>query len=45
MPMAQPTELEKLTGLASRFAAFVAEQQPFALAAAVEAFQRVSTGT
>ena len=43
--MAQPTELEKLTGLASRFGAFVAEQHPFALAAAIEAFQRVSTGT
>jgi 2-oxoisovalerate dehydrogenase E1 component len=45
MLMAQPTELEKLTGLASRFGAFVAEQHPFALAAAIEAFQRVATGT
>jgi 2-oxoisovalerate dehydrogenase E1 component len=43
--MAQPTELEKLTGLASRFGAFVAEQHPFALAAAIEAFQRVASGT
>jgi len=43
--MAQPTELEKLTGLASRFGAFVAEQHPFALTAALEAFQRVASGT
>ena len=42
--MAQPTELEKLTGLASRFGAFVAEQHPFALADAIDAFQRVATG-
>jgi 2-oxoisovalerate dehydrogenase E1 component len=42
--MAQPTELEKLTGLASRFGAFVAEQQPFALDTAIEAFQRVASG-
>jgi 2-oxoisovalerate dehydrogenase E1 component len=42
--MAQRTELEKLTGLASRFGAFVAEQHPFALAAAIDAFQRVARG-
>ena len=44
MLMAQPTEVEKLTGLASRFGAFVAEQHPFALAEAIDAFQRVATG-
>ena len=42
--MAQRTELEKLTGLASRFGAFVAEQHPFALADAIDAFQRVANG-
>ena len=42
--MAQRTELEKLTGLASRFGAFVAEQHPFALADAIDAFQRVASG-
>src|SRR3954451_9590217 len=44
MLMAQPTEVEKLTGLASRFGAFVAEQHPFAWAEAIDAFQRVATG-
>jgi 2-oxoisovalerate dehydrogenase E1 component len=44
MLMVQPTEVEKLTGLASRFGAFVAEQHPFALAEAIDAFQRVATG-
>ena len=29
--MSKPVELEKLTGLASRFGAFVAERHPFAL--------------
>ena len=42
--MAQRAELDKLTGLASRFGAFVAEQHPFALADAIDAFQRVATG-
>ena len=42
--MAQPTDLDKLTGLASRFGAFVAEQYPFALADAIDAFQRVAAG-
>jgi 2-oxoisovalerate dehydrogenase E1 component len=36
--MAKPAELEKLTGLASRFGAFVAERHPFALADALAAF-------
>src|SRR3954471_7799080 len=44
MAQPQPTEVEKLTGLASRFGAFVAEQHPFALAEAMDAFQRVATG-
>src|SRR5262245_54833323 len=35
--MANPAELEKLTGLASRFGAFVAERHPFALADAIDA--------
>jgi 2-oxoisovalerate dehydrogenase E1 component len=37
--MARSAELQKLTGVASRFAAFVAERFPFALTAAVEAFE------
>src|SRR6185436_3254898 len=36
--MAKPAELEKLTGLASRFGAFVAERHPFALADALAGF-------
>src|SRR4051794_15555241 len=43
--MAQPAEIDKLTGLARKFGAFVAEQHPFALAEAIDAFQRVATGT
>ena len=39
--MAKPAELEKLTGLASRFGAFVAERHPFALADALDAFEAV----
>ena len=35
--MAKPAELEKLTGLASRFGAFVAERHPFALTDALDA--------
>ena len=38
--MAKPAELEKLTGLASRFGAFVAETHPFALSDALEAFEK-----
>jgi 2-oxoisovalerate dehydrogenase E1 component len=41
--MAQPAELEKLTGLANRFGAFVAERHPFALGDALDAFE-VATG-
>src|SRR4051794_18225798 len=42
--MAKPAELEKLTGLASRFGAFVAERHPFALADALEAFEKATGG-
>jgi 2-oxoisovalerate dehydrogenase E1 component len=42
--MAKPADLEKLTGLASRFGAFVAERHPFALADALEAFDRATGG-
>src|SRR5712692_8716898 len=42
--MANPVELEKLTGLASRFGAFVAERHPFALADALEVFETVTGG-
>ncbi len=37
--------LDKLVGLGSRFAAFVAERHPFALADAVDAFEAVTRGT
>ena len=37
--MPKPVELTKLTGLASRFGAFVAERFPFSLAAAIDAFE------
>jgi len=37
--MASPVGLERLTGLASRFGAFVAERYPFALTEALEAFE------
>src|SRR5262249_12001182 len=40
--MTQPADVDKLTGLASRFGAFVAEQHPFALAEAIEAFLAAS---
>jgi 2-oxoisovalerate dehydrogenase E1 component len=40
--MAKPAELEKLTGLASRFGAFVAETHPFALSDALEAFEKAT---
>jgi 2-oxoisovalerate dehydrogenase E1 component len=42
--MAKPVELETLTGLASRFGAFVAERHPFALADALEAFEKATGG-
>src|SRR5712692_7653150 len=42
--MAKPAELAKLTGLASRFGAFVAERHPFALADALEAFEAAAGG-
>ena len=42
--MAKPAELEKLTGLASRFGAFVAERHPFALADALDAFEKAAGG-
>src|SRR4051812_16051420 len=42
--MAKPAGLEKLTGLASRFGAFVAERHPFALADALEAFEKATSG-
>jgi 2-oxoisovalerate dehydrogenase E1 component len=42
--MAKPAELEKLTGLASRFGAFVAERHPFALADALDAFEKATGG-
>jgi len=42
--MAKPAELEKLTGLASRFGAFVAEHHPFALAEALDAFEKATAG-
>ncbi|HMJ85993.1 MAG TPA: thiamine pyrophosphate-dependent enzyme, partial [Vicinamibacterales bacterium] len=42
--MAQPAELEKLTGVASRFGAFVAERYPFALIEAVDAWEATTGG-
>jgi 2-oxoisovalerate dehydrogenase E1 component len=42
--MANPVELSKLTGLASRFGAFVAERHPFALADALDAFESAAGG-
>jgi 2-oxoisovalerate dehydrogenase E1 component len=42
--MAKPAELTKLTGLASRFGAFVAERHPFALSEALEAFDAATGG-
>lgn len=42
--MAKPAELEKLTGLASRFGAFVAERHPFALTDALEALDHATGG-
>src|SRR5437773_904678 len=42
--MAKPAELENLTGLASRFGAFVAERHPFALGDALDAFETAIGG-
>ncbi len=42
--MRRSPELEKLTGLASRFGAFVAERHPLALADALEALEAVTRG-
>jgi len=42
--MAKPAGLERLTGLASRFGAFVAERHPFALALALDAFESAVAG-
>jgi 2-oxoisovalerate dehydrogenase E1 component len=42
--MAKSAELEKLTGMASRFGAFVAERYPFALADALDAFEKATGG-
>jgi 2-oxoisovalerate dehydrogenase E1 component len=42
--MAKPAELSKLTGLASRFGAFVAERHPFVLSDALEAFEAATGG-
>ena len=42
--MARPAELEKLTGIASRFGAFVAERYPFALEHALDALEAAAGG-
>src|SRR5207248_234683 len=42
--MPKPAGLEKRTGLASRFGAFVAERHPLALADALDAFDAVAAG-
>jgi 2-oxoisovalerate dehydrogenase E1 component len=42
--MAKPVELSKLTGLASRFGAFVAERFPFTLPDALDAFEAAAGG-
>jgi 2-oxoisovalerate dehydrogenase E1 component len=42
--MAKPAELETLTGLASRFGAFVVERHPFALSDALEAYENATGG-
>ena len=42
--VAKPAELEKLTGVASRFGAFVAERYPFALIEAVDAWEATTGG-
>src|SRR5215813_8054060 len=42
--MAKPVELDRLTGVASRFGAFVAERYPFALIEAVDAWEATTGG-
>src|SRR3984893_14376583 len=42
--MAGSTELQKLTGIAGRFGAFVAERHPLALAGALDALEAVARG-
>ena len=42
--MPKPAALEKLTGLASRFGAFIAERHPLALADSLEAFEKATNG-
>src|SRR4051794_30744351 len=42
--MAKPAEVEALRGTASRFGAFVAERHPFALEAALAAYDAASGG-
>src|SRR5947199_8983748 len=42
--MPKPAALSKLTGLASRFGAFVAERHPFALGDALDAFEAATGG-
>ncbi len=42
--MPKPADLVKLTGLASRFGAFVAERHPFALGDALDAFEKAAGG-
>src|SRR5947209_4576273 len=42
--MPRPAELQKLTGLARRFGAFVAERHPLALADALDAFEAAGGG-
>jgi 2-oxoisovalerate dehydrogenase E1 component len=42
--MPKPAELEKLTGLASRFGAFIADRHPFALGDALDAFEKATAG-
>src|SRR3954470_3277430 len=42
--MAKPAGRENVTGLASRFGAFVAERHPFALSDALEAFEKATSG-
>jgi 2-oxoisovalerate dehydrogenase E1 component len=42
--MSSRAQIEKLTGIASRFGAFVAERHPFALTAALEAFEAARGG-
>jgi len=42
--MAKSVELEKLTGLAARFGAFIAERHPLALTDTLDAFEKAANG-